>query len=191
MESDIYEKTESGYSLRQRNAEMMVAVVIVCFVGFGWLLSFGWGKDDLRTSSFWIIAGIFLVYVVASIAVLCNECRRIVINQEGVWLHRPLAKTKFIAWKDVQDWGIVHKWRWRGFDYALYFSTVSLKPTRREKNKTLPLTCKKTVYIRVKIEDISSLERTKVLSFCRYHMGWNNTAVKKYVPMFTSEHVHF
>ena len=63
MENNIYEKTENGYVLRQRNASIAVAVAIMIFLGLilPWGALVQWVEGKSQTLNGWVIAGISLV----------------------------------------------------------------------------------------------------------------------------------
>lgn len=189
MESALYEQTEKCYILRQRTAS--AAVSVVCVLCLGLILPLEalanrWA-DEPQTVNAWVVAGFFFACVALAIGILRTEWGRMVIDERGIHFHRPLARSKLIVWADVQDWGIAHRRGRYTWAYALYFSTVPLALTRREKNKKLPLTYKKAVYISVEVEDLPSLQGTGVLAFCRQHLRGDKSSVKRFVPMFTSE----
>ncbi len=189
MENNIYEKTENGYVLRQRNAPIAVAVAMMIFLGL--ILPLGalaqWVEGEPQTVNGWVIAGISLACVAAAMAFLRSEWRRMVIDEKGIYLHRPLAKTKFIAWNEVKDWGIAYQMTRHGWVHYLYFSTEPLKPSRHGRNKKMPMTYRKAVYISVEQEDLSNLRRAGAISFCRQRLGWNNKSAENFVPMFTAD----
>ncbi len=188
--STIYEKNEKGYILRQRTAS--ATVVIVCVIGFGLILTLEvlakWVADKPHPLNvWWIVVGVFLACVAVVTAVLRTECGHIVVAEEGIYFRRPLARTKFIAWENVLDWGVAHQRTRYSSVYDLYFSTEVLKPTRHGKNKKIPMTYKNVIYITVEMNDLSSLKRTGVIHFCRQHLIGNNTSKKKFIPMFISD----
>ncbi len=189
MENTIYEKTEKGYILRQRTSSAII--VVVCIICFGLILLFKalskWVADEPQALNIGVEAGLFLVCVSVAIAVLRTECGHMIVAEKGVYFHRPLARTKFIAWEDVRDWGIAHQRTHYNSVYDLYFSTEILKPTRYGKNKRIPITYKKVIYIIVEIHDLSLLQHTRVIPFCRQHLRGDNKSEKKFVPMFTSD----
>lgn len=189
MENTIYEKTEQGYILRQRNTA--VAVVVVCIIGLGLIFPLDalakWAADEPQTLNAGVVVGLFLACVAVAIAVLRTEWGHMVIDEKGIYFHKPLARTKFIAWEDVRDWGIAHKRTRYSWVYDLYFSTVSLKPTRHGRNKKIPMTYKKAIYIRVEANDLPSLRRTGAISFCRQRLREDNKSAKNFIPMFISD----
>ncbi len=189
MQNTIYEKTENGYILRQRTSSAIV--VVVCVICLGLILPFEalgkWAADEPQTLNSWVIVGVFLAWVAIAIAVLRTECGHMVVTEKGVYFHRPLARTKFIAWEDVRDWGIAHQRTRYSWVYDLYFSTEDLMPTRRGKNKKIPKTYKKAIYISVEINDLPSLQRTGAISFCRQHLRGDNKTGEKFVSMFISD----
>ena len=189
MENTIYQKNEQGYILRQRNTA--VAVVVVCIIGLGLIFPFDalakWVADEPQTLNVGVVVGLFLACVAVAIAVLRTEWGHMVIDEKGIYFHRPLARTKFIAWEDVRDWGIAHKRTRYSWVYDLYFSTVSLKPTRHGRNKKIPMTYKKAIYIRVEANDLPSLRRTGAISFCRQRLREDNKSAKNFIPMFISD----
>lgn len=189
MENNIYEKTENGYVLRQRNASTAVAVVVIIFMGliFPFDALARWAEGKPQTVNGWVIAGIFLACVAVAMAFLRSEWRHMVIDEKGIYFHRPLAKTKFIAWNEVKDWGIAYQMTRHGWVHYLYFSTEPLKSERHGRNKKMPMTYRKAVYISVEQEDLSALRRSGALTFCRRHLGWDNRSAKNFVAMFTSD----
>jgi len=184
MQNAIHEKTEEGYILRQRTASAIV--VVVCIICFGLILLFEvlskWTAEE--SSNIWIVAGLFLACLAIAIAVLRAECGYMVVTDKGIYFHRPLARAKFIAWEDVRDWGIAHQRTRYCKVYNLYFSTKVLMPARAGKNKKIPITHKETIYIAIEVNDLSSLQRTGVISFCRQQLREDN---KMFVPMFISD----
>ena len=185
----IYEKNEKGYILRQRTVS--ATVVIICIICFGLILTLEvlakWGADKPHPLNVWWIVGFFLAGFVVVTAVLRTECGYIVVSEEGIYFHRPIARTKFITWENVRDWGVAHQRTRYSRVYDLYFSTEVLKPTRHGKNKKIPMTYKNVIYITVEINDLSSLKRTGVIRFCRQHLSGDNTSKKKVIPMFISD----
>ncbi|MBQ8338181.1 MAG: hypothetical protein IJY33_03455 [Oscillospiraceae bacterium] len=189
MQNTIYEKNEKGYILRQHTAS--ATVIAVCIICFGLILPFEalgkWATDEPQTLNVWVIIGFFFACVAVAIAVLRTECGYMVVAEDGVYFHRPLARTKFIAWENMRDWGIAHQRTRYNRVCNLYFSTKILMPTRRGKNKKIPTNYKRAVSIAVKFEDLSSLQRIGVISFCRQHLRSDNQTEKKFVSMFTSD----
>ena len=189
METNIYEKNENGYVLRQRNAAIAVVMVMMIFLGL--ILPLGalvqWVDGEPQTLNGWVIAGISLACFAFALAILRSEWRYLVIDDKGICLHRPLARPKMIPWEDVRDWGLAYQTTRHGWVHYLYFSTERLKAAHHGRNKKMPLTYGKAVYISVEQEDLSSLRRSGALSFCRQHLGWNNKSAKNFVPMFTSD----
>ncbi len=189
METNIYEKNENGYVLRQRNAAIAVVVVVIILLGlfFPFYTLAQWLENQPLSLSFLGAAGIFFACVALALTMLRSEWRYLVIDEKGISFHRPLARPKMIPWAEVRDWGLAYQTTRRGWVHYLYFSTERLKAARHGRNKKMPLTYGKTVYISVEQEDLSSLRRSGALSFCRQHLGWNNKSAKNFAPMFTSD----
>lgn len=189
METNIYEKNENGYVLRQRNAAIAVVMVMMIFLGL--ILPLGalvhWGEGEPKTLNGWVIGGISLACLTVAVAILRSEWRYLVIDEKGISFHRPLASPKVIPWEDVRDWGLAYQTTRHGWVHYLYFSTERLKAARHGRNKKMPLTYGETVYISVEPEDLSALRRSGALTFCRRHLGWDNRAAKNFVAMFTSD----
>ena len=185
----LYEKNEKGYTLRQHTTSAIVIILCVMCLGFiSTLEVLARCVDKLHPlNAWWAVAGIFLACIAVVAAVLRTECGHIVATEAGVYFHRPLARTKFIAWENVQDWGIAHRRTRYNSGHNLYFATEVLKPTRRGKNKKLPTTYKKAIYITIEIENLSSLKQTGVIPFCRQHLRGDTKSEKKFVPMFISD----
>ena len=191
MENNVCEKTESGYILHQHNASTIVVVVCVLCLGLIYPVDALVKRVDGAPQfwNVWVIAGVFLACVALAVVVLRTEWCRMVIDDQGIRFHRPLAKAKFIAWENVWDWGIAHKRTRYGLGYILYFSTEPLKPTCHGKNKKIPFTYQKAVSVDVGCENVSFLQRTGVISFCRQCLEQNHTSTKKLVPVFMSDMV--
>lgn len=188
--STLYEKNEKGYILRQRTTSAIV--ISICVICFGLVSTLEvlakWVADKpYSLNVWWIVVGFFLACIAVTTVVLRTECGHIVVTEAGVYFHRPLARTKFIAWEDVQDWGVAHHRTRYSIVYDLYFATEFLKPTRHGKNKRIPTTYKKVIYIAVEIDDFSSLKQTGVIHFCRQHLRGDNKSKKNFVPMFISD----
>lgn len=185
MESNIYEKSENGYILRERNAETVVIFVIILILGliYPFEAFVVRSEDALQDWEILAMTGIFLVCVVMAMLYLCAECHSIALDEKGVCVHRPFARAMCIAWEDVRDWGIVHLATPKGFCHYFYFSKVSLRPTKDGKNKKIPPFCRKTAYIRVETKDYPLLQRTGVISFSR---GQLVRCTKRFPPMFVS-----
>ena len=189
MGTNIYEKNENGYVLRQRNAAIAVVVVMMIFLGL--ILPLGalvhWVEGEPQTVNGWVIGGISLACFALALTMLRSEWRYLVIDEKGISFHRPLARPKMIPWEEVRDWGLAYQTTRRGWVHYLYFSTERLKVARHGRHKNMPLTYGQTGYISVEQEDLSPLRRSGALSFCRQHLGWNNKSAKNFAPMFTSD----
>ena len=66
-----------------------------------------------------VTLGAFLACVILAMAFLRSEWRHMVIDEKGIYFHRPLARTKFIPWGDVRDWGVAHQMTRYGWVYYL------------------------------------------------------------------------
>ena len=183
MKDKLYEKTENGYILRQRKTTAIV--VIVCIICLGLMVVGEWVVDKPQVLNIWIVGGLSLAFIAIIVLVLHTECRRLLIVDEGVYCHAPLARIKFIDWKDIRDWGITHQRTRYSSVYRLYFSKKPLQATSRGKNKKIPLYRKTVLYIDIEFGDFSTFQRYKVISYCLRHLSSNND-----VPnMFTSDYV--
>lgn len=185
MKDKLYEKTENAYILRQRKTTAIV--VVVCVVCFGLIALVEWTIDKPQPLNIWIIAALLLAFVVIPVAVLRTECGYMVLVEKGIYFHRPLARTKFMAWEDVQDWGIAHHRTRYSIAYDLYFSKVTLKSTHHGRNKKIPTTYKNVIYIHIEPDDLSALQGTGIISFCYRYLSRNIKTEKKSVSMFTSD----
>ena len=174
METNIYEKNENGYVLRQRNASIAVVVAVIILLGlfFPFFTLAQWLENPPLSLSVLGAAGIFLACVVLALTILRSEWRYLAIDEKGIYFHRPLASPRLILWEDVRDWGLAYQTTRHGWVHYLYFSTERLKAARHGRNKKMPLTYRKAVYISVEQEDLSALRRSGTLSFCRRHLGW-------------------
>ena len=189
MERDVFEKTDYGYILHQRNEDLIVAVITLIIFGSTALIIAiaAWHSGEVHQLDIWIEIALFIVCLLTALYCLRSDCRHMVLDEIGVYLHRPLAKTKFIPWEDIRDWGITHQFTRLGWVYCFYFSTTAIKQTRKGKNKKMPLTYKRTIYLSVKDADLYSLQQIGVIAFSRQQLVTN---AKKYPPMFTSDLVH-
>lgn len=192
MSGKMIEKTDSGYVLRQRNAETAVALCLILFLGL--ILPFevlvGWAEGEPKDRGFVIVAwSLFGACVLFGLFVLRSEWRRMVIDHKGIYFHRPLAKVKHVPWAEVRDWGILYGHAKYKHFYYLYFATQPLKSRRRGRGKKLPLTYGKAVYVHVDEEDLPELRRSGLISFCRLRLGENKKADRHPVPIFIADDV--
>ena len=189
MENTIYKKSEKGYILRQRNTSVVILVIIILCLGAFFFIGMltEWSQKIPPTINPPMGIGVFLACVIIAIVLLRSQCCSMFIEEKGIHFRRPLAKTKFFAWEEVQDWGFAYMWGSYTRVHILYFSKRPLKPTRREKSKRLPLTYRKTIYICIEGDDLSALKNTGVIGFCKRCLERSNKTAKNYVPMFICE----
>ncbi len=175
MEKKIYEKTKHGYILRQRKTSAIGGIICVICLGLFALFE-ALVENEPQSLIFWVKVGAFLACVIITMVILRTEWCHMVIDENGIYFHRPLAKTKYIAWKDLRDWGIAHMRTSYSRVSVLYFSTEPLKLTPDGENKKMPLTYRKAVYISIEDDDFPALKCAGVISFCRRQLERNNTS---------------
>lgn len=178
----IFEKTDYGYILRQRNADTIVVATVLFLFALIPLIDLPNRTAHNMQLTINIVCSVFCISL--SLCYLRTYCKRIALDEIGIYLHRPLAKTKLIPWGDIKDWGISREITRKHIFSNLYFSTSTLKTNPSKRNKKLPLRCVHTVYISIALDDITDFRKCGVIEFCRSQLIENSI---KYPAMFDSD----
>ena len=183
IDSNIIEKKHNGFALHQRNEPLVVVVITIICLGLAFPIEtiLNWSEGNLDISKLLLAVGSLILSIAFAMLSLRLEWRRMIIDNDGIYLLRPLAKNKFISWENVLDWGFAYTVSRLGRTYCFYFSTVLLRTSRDLKNKKMPSTSANAVYIYIDSKDLHSLRTSGVLSFCKDQLVRN---AKKFPPMF-------
>lgn len=98
--------------------------------------------------------------------------RTLILDDRGVTL-RTLIGSTFLAWEEIQDWGLsYYEWiRFEGNTYDLYYSKSTLA-TRKKNKKALKGVAIKLIVLQNEYDDVTE----KVVAFSRDH-----TAVEPFI----------
>ncbi len=196
MKRSVIEKTDVGYTVRPRKGEqifMLCVMIYFLLVTFFMLIATlaAWIENAAEGLASMIAVSVVSLLILTLVATILYTTwgAYMVIDREGVHFHRKLAKTKHIPWRAMRDWGIACQNGKGGYRYYLYFSTELLAFASWGRNKKLPVTFKKAVYLNINMKDIPLLKSSGLLTYCRGYLGMDDEFAENYVPMFVADFV--